>query len=125
MTTTKSVPTIGQLNGWWAHLLKVTLVMFPVFMTAVLSWGTWATTEIMSSKYFREYGPRFTRQQGDAMEARLGNRIGDIESRFNTLPPADWRNRILSLEADQKKIIEQNARILAEFEYLKRQLQDP
>lgn len=37
---------IGELNGPWAFLLKVSLTVLPIFMSTVLAWGVWVTKSV-------------------------------------------------------------------------------
>ena len=37
---------IGELNGPWAVLLKLTLIILPIFITLTFAWGTWVTSQI-------------------------------------------------------------------------------
>lgn len=100
---------IGELNGGWAILLKISLVCFPIFVTLSSAWCGWASVAIVQNSYFRE--------QATVLQADNRDQIRAINARIGAMP--EWRERVLSLEADQKRIVEQTARILVEIEYLK------
>jgi len=80
--------TIGETNGVWAILLKVALLIVPL----LIPWGVWVTRETLHNHTFRSSGERFTQLNGAQMEARLVDKI-------SKLPPDDWRDRILTVEA--------------------------
>lgn len=37
---------IGELNGPWSWLLKVMLVVLPVFVLSMVTWATWVTKTV-------------------------------------------------------------------------------
>ena len=39
---------IGELNGPWAFLLKISLVVVPIMISSLIGWAVWATQKIMS-----------------------------------------------------------------------------
>lgn len=102
MTTSKP---IGELNGGWAILLKISLVCFPIFVTLSSTWCGWASVAIIQNSYFR-------------VEATKD--IADSQSQIRALemqvPP---EARIVTLEESQKQVVQQTTRILVEIEYLK------
>lgn len=62
---------IGDLNGKWAFGLKIAIATYPIFVTAILSWGTWVTVQTFASKAFRESGDRFTQLDGANLRADM------------------------------------------------------
>lgn len=81
---------IGELNGRWALLLKVTLVTIPVLTTLVtasfLPWAVWVTTNV------------YTAQQTSNIVAKVADDLDVMDTRIDNLPPAEWRQRITKLE---------------------------
>lgn len=39
---------IGELQGWWAILLKVNLAAVPIIVGAGIAWSTWTTTRLFA-----------------------------------------------------------------------------
>lgn len=39
---------IGELNGFWSMLFRVSLCAFPLFAGIVIAWATWVTKEIFA-----------------------------------------------------------------------------
>jgi hypothetical protein len=37
---------ISELNGKWSILFRINLVILPVFLLALIGWGTWVTRSI-------------------------------------------------------------------------------
>ena len=37
---------IGELNGKWSFLFRVSLVLMPIFTGIIITWGTWVTTKV-------------------------------------------------------------------------------
>ena len=110
MTPTK---TIGQLNGYWAMLLKFALAVFPIFLTFAIAWGTWITSETFANKSFRSIGDRVVPMDLARLEQRLQEEI-------RRLPPADWRMRILKTESDLREIRANQIKILTVLERLEK-----
>jgi len=54
--------TIGQLNGAWAWMLRLALVLVPLLATG----GTWMAVEVVSIK-----ASRFTNEDGREMYTRM------------------------------------------------------
>jgi hypothetical protein len=44
---------IGELNGKWAFLLKLTLVFAPILATMLVGFSVWVVSEIYRGKYER------------------------------------------------------------------------
>jgi hypothetical protein len=79
---------IGELNGKWAILFKVSLVLMPIFTGVIITWGTWTTSriynhdiEIARIRAFIDQGPRFTANDAQALELRVISRIADSNER--------------------------------------------
>lgn len=62
--------TIGDLNGWWALLLKVHLAVVSTIFPLILLWCIWLTQEAMSGSAYRNSGERFTQEDGRRLEDR-------------------------------------------------------
>ena len=86
--------TIGDMNGSWAILLRLALASYPL----ILAWTVWVTAQEFKDIGFREQSDRFT--STDAGILRL-----EIEKRFASLSPDDWKNRIIVIETNQREII--------------------
>ncbi len=105
---------IGELNGGWAILLKLSLATFPVFVTLSAAHASWASVAIIQNSYFRQLA---TVEQQDTNQ-----KVAAIQAAINALPPPEWRARVAAVEDDQKKLLEQTGRILVEIEYLKKSI---
>lgn len=70
---------IGELNGPWALLLKMSLAAFPVIMSILIPWLIWVTSEVFANKGFRESGERFSKQDALTMEARIMEHIATVK----------------------------------------------
>ena len=83
-------PRIGELNGRWAMLLKLTLIAVPVLTTlitaAFLPWAVWVTSNIYAS------------QQTVEIVRQLSVDVHEIEVKVQNLPSAEWKDRIVKLE---------------------------
>lgn len=58
-------------------------------------WCVWVTQHIFHCKAFMERGDRFSMMDGYLLEQRIDHRI-------DSLPPQDWRNRIMLIEQDMR-----------------------
>jgi hypothetical protein len=97
---------IGELNGKWASLFKISLVVTPLFISLVVTWGAWATqavyghdSRLAKLEGFAGEGERFTKSQADKMRAELQSEwlkeISEIRRQIDTLPqtlqiPPPW-----------------------------------
>jgi hypothetical protein len=102
---------IGELNGRWALLLKVTLVAVPVLTTIVVAvfmpWSVWVTDGVYSS--------RATEQ----IVVRLSGECVEMKTVIESLPPLEWKERIRELEADSKQNFKDHSSILISLEQIK------
>lgn len=46
---------IGELNGVWEKGFKFAIITYPIVLTALLSYMSWATISIVENKSFRQY----------------------------------------------------------------------
>lgn len=68
---------LGELNGKYAFLFKVNMVLLPIMFSALLTWGVWVTSSIFSLKGFVEHGPRFTLKDAMAMKESIIEHVED------------------------------------------------
>jgi hypothetical protein len=94
MADSSNPRTIGNMNGPWAILLRLALATYP----CIIAWSVWVTVQEFEDIAFRKQGDRFTAT--DAARMSL-----EIEKRFSTLPPDDWKNRIVAIESNQQMIL--------------------
>jgi len=62
---------LGELNGKYALLFKINMIVLPIFMSALLTWGVWVTASIYDLKGFAKSGARFTLSDAIALEKDL------------------------------------------------------
>ena len=79
---------IGELNGKWSMLFKVSLVATPLAITLIVSWGTWATAKVYAHdlaigrlEAWKDIGPRFTPSDAQALELRVKQDIAAVNQR--------------------------------------------
>lgn len=103
---------IGELNGWWAFMLKVWLVLMPILLTGTLSLCVWLIGEAYANRSFRTSGERFSKIDGWALEERMRERVeaehsvqearyGALESRLRTVE--ERLTRILAILENEHK----------------------
>lgn len=46
----KTSKPIGEINGGWGVLFKMSLACFPVVLVTAITWGTWVTHTIIETK---------------------------------------------------------------------------
>lgn len=91
---------IGQLNGKWAFLLKITVICVPIS----LPWFVWSTSESFANMAFRNSGDRFTREDALIMRSDLVELIADS-------PGEAWRTRLAGIEANQMELMRAMVRV--------------
>lgn len=82
MTHTK----IGELNGRWGILFKITQVLIPIAAVTLLPWCVWVTStlyarelRITKLELFASVGPRFTGDNAEALRVKI---MSDVEMRL-------------------------------------------
>jgi len=102
---------IGELNGRWAMLLKVTLVGIPcltsLFLASFIPWAVWVTGNIYTSRQIVEV-VRTMQSESKAIDTRIDN-----------LPPEEWKARIRVLEEDGKQNLKDHQTIIISLEQIK------
>jgi len=105
---------IGQLNGRWAMLLKVTLATYPVILAGAITWSVWVTVNIFELRAFAQQGPRWTAGAGTDATAVVKEWV---ERKFkDEVPPKTVIERLTRLErvADEtQKTVQSNSIALA------------
>lgn len=96
MTTTKT-KTIGELNGWWALLLKVHLGVISTIFPLIILWCVWLTQEAMSGTHFRNSQERFTQEDGRELENRAREARDNLARSFDA--------RLDALDQDTTRIL--------------------
>ena len=94
---------IGDLNGKWAAMLKMVLVIIILIVPTFFAWATWVTNEIFAAKYHRSqtenFGTRLVELETNfKILSRVEAEINKISTKVETLPPPEWRRRIEILE---------------------------
>ena len=102
---------IGEMNGRWAMLLKVTLVSIPcltsLFLASFIPWAVWVTGNIYTSRQIVEV-VRTMQTEAKASDIRIDN-----------LPPEEWKARIRVLEDDSKQNLKDHQMIIISLEQIK------
>lgn len=105
---------IGELNGPWALLLKITLVCIPVFGTAftavAIPWVRWQTETAYRSEETR------------IIVDELAESMTSINRRFADLPPPEWKDRVKLLETDARQNLQDHSDIKISLEQIKAKL---
>jgi hypothetical protein len=106
-----SGPRIGELNGRWAFLLKITLVAIPTVTTIVtaffLPWAVWVTNGTYAS---------FATEQA---VVRLSGECVEVQDIVRDLPPPEWKERIRNLEDEGKQNFKDHSNIMISLEQIK------
>ena len=79
---------IGELNGKWALLFKISLVLTPLFISLIVTWGAWTTSKVYAHdvaltrlESWKDIGPRFTAVDAQALELRVKEQVAEINER--------------------------------------------
>ena len=62
---------VGDMNGKYAFLFKLNMVLIPIFCSGMLTWGVWVTANIYDFKGFMNYGERYSLQDAHKMHDAL------------------------------------------------------
>jgi hypothetical protein len=102
---------IGELNGRWALLLKITLIVVPFITTLVtaafIPWAVWVTGNI------------YTSRQTSEMMTQLIADSKAVNIRIDSLPPEEWKARIRVLEDDSRQNLKDHQVIIISLEQIK------
>lgn len=97
---------VGELNGKWAALFKMVLVLVVLIIPTFFAWATWVTNETFATKYHRLQTDDFENRISDLeSNIKLLNRVelelSRIFNKIDSWPTEDWRRRIDILETNQ------------------------
>lgn len=120
----KSDKTIGELNGRWAAVFKICILLLFMLIPSLFGWGVWATSQINKARY--ETNIIYTYQEKSIADHR--DRIREIENSVNKHSELVTRipiieNRILEQEMKinnlDKKNSSDHAKIMTILEFIK------
>lgn len=105
---------IGELNGRWAFLLKLTLVLIPgacgIFCAVTIPWVKWVNDACYSIEaHEADYGA-------------LTQDLHNLEDLVTRLPSTEWVDRIKTLEEQMRRNSDEHARIMVGLEQIKTKL---
>jgi hypothetical protein len=103
---------VGELNGKWATLFKVVLIVCILVIPTLLGWATWVTTEVFSYRSHADattgFDERITKlENATSAIARIEKQIDTITTKIDALPPPEWKRRIEILESQYTTISNQ------------------
>lgn len=84
---------IGDLNGPWAALLRFSLVMSPIIVTTLLTWGTWLTSKAFGhdAELAKMVDSRFTTANGKELELAIGSKLTAADTKIATELARMWQ----------------------------------
>ena len=90
---------IGEMNGRWAALFRICLVVVVLGIPSIGGWGLWLTRNAINTEYHLESTVRFEEridilEQHNVMLERVEKQIEKISKDVDNLPPAEWRDII-------------------------------
>lgn len=68
---------LGELNGKYALLFKINMILLPIIFASLLTWGIWVTSSIYSLRGFVEYGPRFGHKDAAVLADKLMDHVDE------------------------------------------------
>ena len=104
---------IGDLNGKWSLLFKATLTLAPFLASAFLSFGVWATTQIVSLREWRSEvaSTLWTHRDHDKYAQEVFAALNQKANRHDV--PDPW----LKLNVTElKAAVVENARLIAKVD---------
>lgn len=119
-STAKEHRPIGSLNGPWSIMFRIVLVLIPILTVTFLPWAVWLTVQQFKDISFREAGGRFNESDASKMKADLEAKDATMKAelieKINAVPSQEWRNRIESIERDQREILRAMVRVETKLE---------
>jgi len=105
---------IGELNGKWSVLFKVTQVVTPIaggiFLAVVIPWCVWVTNCLM---ILEPQNKRYGWEDHERFKSELWQ---EIEKRFDSLPPEVWQQRINRIEEQQLEMLRNQIKIMSKLD---------
>ena len=110
MTNIKTPPPkrIGDLNGWWAFLIKVFLATYVPVISGAMAWAIWVTSSIYT---LQSNEPEFSVKDATIMHSIILDEIADRYSSKDLIQKVDVVDR-------------QQREILLRLERIQLQLED-
>jgi hypothetical protein len=98
---------IGDLNGKWATMFKIVILISIIGVPTMLSWMTWVTSNIYAAQYHQTltegYAARIIDLETNMkILSRVESEIGKLSVKMDNLPPPEWKRRIEILEAGRE-----------------------
>ncbi len=118
---------IGDLNGPWALLFRVVLMLVPLSIPLFV----WLVSGVWASNDHIRHTDEVTAQIEKLMECHkqdmlaVRTELREIDQRIDELPSAVWRERILALEADMKQNTADHTQIKISLEQIKAKMGIP
>ena len=99
---------IGALNGKWATMLKICLMVAFISGPPILTWCTLVTKNVFDSSMHFKNKEHFDKKLAEfesnvKIIERIEIQLNKISDKVETLPPPEWRRRIEILEAEYTK----------------------
>lgn len=105
---------VGDLNGVWAILLRITLVAVPVVGSIITACGVPWIKWVSDSCH--------TANQTARIVEKLAIDIEQIRVDMAHMPPEDWRERIRQLEVESRQNRQDHLNIMVSLEQIKTKL---
>lgn len=107
---------IGELNGKWAFLLKLSLSVFPVFLGVGITWASWVTTRILTFAEFKQTA--LTASDADKLRLEFYHSLNTALVAVKDVPRLE--SRLDALDTNQRQMKETQIRTLTIIEQLER-----
>lgn len=98
---------IGDLNGKWATMFKVVILLIIVGVPTMMTWMTWVTSNIYAVQYYQSttegYAARIIDLETNMkILSRVESEISKLSTKMDNLPPPEWKRRIEILESGRE-----------------------
>lgn len=122
---------IGEMNGRWAALFKVVLVVVPTVNALFIPWAVWVTTNVWRSQDHMVHADELHMQIEKLITSHtrdmevVRQELKEVDRRMDELPSAVWREKIATLELDMKQNASDHTQIKVALEQIKAKLGIP
>lgn len=104
-------------TGGFDVLIKISQILMPIVLGALIPWGSWITYKTISFDEWRNIGPRFTPKDAESLELRIRNatceyidrRMSIFDGKFDGISKsiADLKEKLMEHEAKTMKSLKE------------------
>ena len=103
---------VRKENGGFDGLVKLSQILMPIVLGALIPWGSWITYKTISFDEWRNIGPRFTPKDAESLELRIRTATCEYMDRRMSVFDGKFDGIAKSLTELKEKLMEHEAKTM-------------